>query len=1747
MAKSKKKTRKAPAAPSEGRRVPTAPGPPLATPTAQAQRQELPGEKLWAPALQVLDAVPPLFGRALNAVFRFFMGGSQVERAVGGLQPIVDQVNKRGLEVRRLSDAALAAKTDEFRTRLAGGETLDDLLPEAFAAVREASSRTIGLRHFDVQIIGGIVLHQGRIAEMVTGEGKTLVATLPAYLNALTGQAVHIITVNDYLAQRDREWMGPVYEALGLSCGVIQSDMDPMERYRAYRGNITFGTMSEFGFDYLRKNLESRAEYQIQGSLDYAIVDEVDSVLIDEARVPLIISGATGVDSGKTYTVVKRIVDELRSGVDYTVNEKDKTVTLTEEGLTAIEEAAHRGIYESENIEWPHYVEQAIRARDLYKENRDYVIQDGEVIIVDQFTGRLQHGRRWSDWLHEAIEAKHGMPVGQEQRTVATITYQNFFRLYKKLAGMTGTALTQAEEFSKIYKLEVVPIPTHMPLRRASFPDLVYRTEGEKIDAVVEEVKRYNAAARPVLVGTTSVEKSAKLSERLKREGVQHEVLNAKNHAREAEIIAKAGQQGGVTISTNMAGRGTDIVLGEGVVRCRGLAPDDPRVPANCLRFRGGRPGDRDVCCGLHVIGTERHEARRIDDQLRGRAGRQGDPGSSRFFLSLEDDLMRLFMGNWTRSFLQNSALPPGQPIESGMVTRAIGRAQRKVEERNFEMRKQITEYDELMDQRRKGIYGDRQKLVEGGSEQSIEQLVDALLASYIDPKWAAAEGQRYVAERNYRPLAAALAAFGVEISQQEWQEANREELDDLIRVRAKSSSRDVAARAAEAVGPWVEACILHWAPQDAFPSEWNIAGLVRFLSTVGVNRAEAELRGAVLTPVVHEITRAVQATADSSTADALVRGWVDRAVEMDAAWIAGTPEWDIHALQAYCEALGLSFYASELSGRVQSRDRLAEFLTEKITQAYGTSPTGSLIERLVAVAVWPYLGSAAFRRRPSYEHLAFHVESRLAVQVEAETLRRAAQAAREELVEQALGAKPAQWGDGHDVEELLGAAFSEFLSEDLSAPDRNLAGLVEDHPDLSRIEGSDAFGLTKPTYEALRTLLIGVFGRLAQNSDNPVGVEPHLLDALENAVDITVERLVSERMMGTLADECYADLTAWARKLGLTITRERWQQLDEEELVHHFAAQALQAWQDQPLEQAIERSFTIAFEMEIDAPGYAQRATYTGLAAWGARWTGGPQEGGGHLEADVSRLDQERRRALDTKMRLRRRSLLERTRDDEKDLAQQVETLRKQWSDSLVSQLKERLHEASDDVNEQVDFLTGIALNAFEQSVDAKEELPFDHLSNWLKEHFRARVSVADLQEAMYGGQSSVKEFLAGKLAGQYARRDAEPLAEATVVGAMALYANARECAFGWKLDQLGRWADRARLAFSAEDAEQEVRETVKQYFLSATLERHKQASRRSVVFDVIRSGLGSFLSVSLSTDGRNVNELAGHVGREYQFYGIAAALDHHQRFVAEATAGEGERAPEQEAAGEAAPARAADGDAAAPRGASQPLDAQRLLSLAPPAPLYRLQPIDLCKHSGETVREMLLKEARRLFTQARRVLPASAGELGGESLLSRGRALLIHTIDERWIEYVHAMSALLEGIGLRGYSGVDPKVAYKKEGSEMFLQMVTEAKENFARQIGLTVRRALEGQTSRVAEAYKAIQVRQAQASSVYQQAAAQAAAAARAPRPGELPAQPGQQRIGPIRAGKQPGRNDPCPCGATDKNGRPIKYKKCHGRFT
>lgn len=848
-------------------------------------------ERIWEILSSIANAVLGKFERAITSLF-----GSANARYLRRLHPKVDAINSLESRYESMSDEELAAQTVKFRERLEAGETLDDLLVEAFAVCRESGKRSLSMRHYDVQLLGGMILHEGNIAEMVTGEGKTLVATLPAYLNALAG-SVHVITVNDYLARRDMEWMGPIFTNLGLTVGAIYSGMDPAERQASYACDITYGTNNEFGFDYLRDNMRIAAQdddrypkrdQQAQGKLTYAIIDEVDNILIDEARTPLIISGPAEDDITK-YQRADKVARGLKKNVHFEVKEKEHTVTLSDEGVREAEKLAGvDSFYTAGNMQWPHLIDNALKAHYLYKLDVNYVIQDGKIVIVDEFTGRLMEGRQWSDGLHQAVEAKEGVPIKEENQTLATITLQNFFKLYDKLSGMTGTALTEAGEFWKIYQLDVIGVPTNRPLQRISHPDVIYRTEREKYEAIAEEIEgliKYDQvqlksgeilrgelqeeqdghilfqaedsknrekiprdkiaeiqkSGRPILVGTVSIEKSERLSNLLNGRGIKHEVLNAKQHKREAEIVAQAGRKGAVTIATNMAGRGTDIILGgnpenmawaelQQTYESRLDVPEEEwkRLTRQYDDKFGMSEQGKEIrqIGGLHIVGTERHEARRIDLQLRGRCGRQGDPGSSRFYLSLEDDLMRIFAGEWVKNMLTRLGMQEGEAIESKMVSRRIEGAQKKREESNFEIRKNLLEYDEVMDEQRKRVYSFRQQILDGVNcrdliTDMIREQIDHHLGVFLQPSYGVDSF-----------AAAASSLLGVQLDPRDFRNQSYEE--------AQRNARDEAQRMAESQ---VFDAIEENLPEDE-PDDWNWNALAKWANARwGYNFNERELK----------------------------------------------------------------------------------------------------------------------------------------------------------------------------------------------------------------------------------------------------------------------------------------------------------------------------------------------------------------------------------------------------------------------------------------------------------------------------------------------------------------------------------------------------------------------------------------------------------------------------------------------------------------------------------------------------------------------------------------------------------------------------------------------------------------------------------------------------------------------------------------------------------------------------------------
>jgi preprotein translocase subunit SecA len=1049
--------------------------------------------------------------------------GSRNERVIKTYLSTVEEINRLEPEMRKLSDKALAGKTEEFRNRLfdgLGGKDdftreqadvfLDQLLPEAFAVVREASIRVTRtpdpvnprpMRHFDVQLVGGMVLHSGTIAEMVTGEGKTLVATLAAYLNALPGRGCHIITVNDFLATRDCEWMRPLYEFLGLTAGVITNQQAYEEKQAAYACDITYGKDSEFGFDYLRDNMRWTVDQQVQRrGLYYAVVDEVDNILIDEARTPLIISGPSEETTDKYY-VADRIARILRKDEHFTVKEKEQQCLLTEAGIASVEKHLKvDSIYAGRNAEWPHQIEQALRAHNLYGLDDEYVSKDGEIIIVDEFTGRLMPGRRWSDGLHQAIEAKEGLNIKEEDQTMATVTYQNFFRMYKKLAGMTGTAMTEAAEFAKIYRLEVINLPTNLPLIRAEHPDLVFRTVKEKYDALVEEVVESNAAGRPVLVGTTSIEKSELLSDRLNRRGVKHDLLNAKQHEREAGIVFTAGQLGRVTIATNMAGRGTDIVLGKFTEeellehwKARGLAPKEARMSMdrdeldrllvdhwakhyledeeyadtkpekraaalNAVWKRMRMPAlgfatDITQLGGLHIVGTERHEARRIDNQLRGRAGRQGDPGSSRFFLSLEDDLMRIFASEKVSAILRRIGMTDGMAIESRLISGRIEYAQKKVEEYNFEIRKHLLEYDEVMDEQRKAIYGLRQSVLENEDHKAlvmgmIEERLNDELTDFVSSDDTASD-------RNGRPFCAWARSRGADIRIEEWEESDLDALKALVDERKRADWANASAK--ELAGASIAAAMDIFMPRDVAFFRWDYANFSRWARHHEMSLDAGDTADRFMEKLLTGVDTATQREYGEHEPLSLIDPLINQAIESYMAGAVAREEWDLDGLGAWAQALGISLpvnqwrqsegESEEFESLKQQQAIVCETIRSRLDRALKRAKAGDVMARLARHEVMRRIRMLSEDEKGGLSRVLSWMDRVLAISLsESDVLAafEAEQAAlRDQLaqhLEGRLGNKPHDQAAAFCVSLMVDT----ILGYDLCAAGRNLAGFAE-------------------------------------------------------------------------------------------------------------------------------------------------------------------------------------------------------------------------------------------------------------------------------------------------------------------------------------------------------------------------------------------------------------------------------------------------------------------------------------------------------------------------------------------------------------------------------------------------------------------------------------------------------------------------------------------------------------------------------
>ncbi len=1640
----------------------------------------IPHSSLLEKLRSLAETVPNYFGRFLDSVFRLVLGGTAVERTLAKMQPTIDAINALEPELMELSDEQLASKTGEFRNRYADGETLDDLLVEAFAVVREAARRVEGhpypKRHYDVQLLGGIVLHRGMIAEMITGEGKTLVATLPAYLNALTGKSVHVVTVNDYLARRDAAWMSPVYEFLGLSVGAIQSDMDPRERGPVYACDIVYGTNNEFGFDYLRDNMKLRAEDQAQRELHYAIIDEVDSVLIDEARTPLIISGA-GEGATDKYYVANRAAQRLRKGDHYEVKEKERSVVLTEEGiLTAQKLCGVTDFYTGKNIEWPHFMDNALKAKELYQRDKEYVVREGQVIIVDQFTGRLMPGRRWSDGLHQAVEAKENLQVQEENQTLATITFQNFFRLYNKLSGMTGTAMTEAGEFNKIYDLEVIPIPPNRPLRRQNHPDIIYATDKEKVEAIIEEIARIHQLGRPVLVGTISVERSEMLSERLKRRGIKHDVLNAKYHKKESLVVAQAGEPGAVTIATNMAGRGTDIVLGgnptlalQGELEVRHHRTEtESRDLINVFRYAkrftesppdepaqivlpGLPPGERAVwdpnlqpgenihriagqlgidlepelgakllarlseledqaeadhkniveLGGLHIVGTERHESRRIDNQLRGRAGRQGDPGSSRFFLSLEDDLMRIFMGDWVRGFMQKTGLSDGQEIESGMVSRAIERAQKKVEEQNFNYRKQVLEYDEVMNEQRKLVYSERQAVLEAFRERPADEIAREVINDFIDPEWL--RGEEIELERSFQPAASAVrAAAGVAVEPDVWRAGTLRIFSENAAEQAAANGRpkpeEIEARAKQAVtevvGPLKNA--------RRGTREEQRTGFKRlgFDSRVDWDDLFAQL-------LIAKLSEAVE---PAETKD-LVRDWARRGLHADLP-VLRADSWDYDTFKEWIGDLPCRVDGAEWPGLLGRPEKIEPLVAERLTEGLGEMPAGQVIDTLVTRTVRLYVDSEFFRRRPSAMRLSLWVECRFGVRISPTEFEEIADEAANQVADELAASKAEQLDEPEGVALYWHyPAIFNAVTETLKPNGRDFDGLARRLRDDFGIR-IDGFELSKLPGEDMIEKVAHAIDESKAPNIYCSGLDEIIARMLHEVIDSSVGLYLTAE--DAPEERNFEPLVNWAERLGLHITKEQWLALTRQELPVLFGSQVLELPEEDALGFA-RRCVRSSVEEFLTSEAFAEDPSYEHLAAW--------SRGRFSFASSPIKLDSA--------------------------LSKKVDSKRSEAKETLIEHLTKEVEAEGWDQPEVIDRLIADAMAAYFATSVGTEEIALEPLARWVNSKLHISVPAAQMQETMDIDERTLTHLVCERAQKSLARKQPSRIVTDVIAAAIDCFLPPQTLPDTWYAEAFQDWLKHSDLDGYLDVYEllESVNADILDVFVEAAMAGYKERSPQAVAVDAARHVGGIFLHSDLNDEGRNFAGLGDKINRKF---GLG------------------------------------------------------------------VDPFELSKLPATQVRDLI---EERAFV----ALEKRTREMGRRQLHWAARVLILQAIDSRWKDHLELMDHLKSGIGMRGYAQIDPKIAYKKEGYEAFEAMVDSIHEEVSDML-LKVRVELGTEVEEEEEDLNLVH----SSVSAYEQAEAEKQAA------GAGGKSRGVRR--PVRAADEPGRNDPCPCGSGKK------YKSC-----
>ena len=1523
--------------------------------------------------------------------------------------------------------------TAKYKQRLEDGETLDDILPEAFATCRLASqlvTKTPGetpkpMRHFDVQLIGGIVLHQGKIAEMVTGEGKTLVATLPAYLNALSGKGVHVITTNSFLARRDAAWMGPLYRFLGLTVGYLRHEAPIAEKHAAYGADITYGTNDEFGFDYLRDNMKTSRRQQVQRPLNYAIVDEVDNILVDEARTPLIISGMPEESTDKYYKA-NAVAQRLKPIQDYEVKEKEHTVTLTEQGIVHAQELLGvESFYSGENVDWPHHMNQALAAKELYRRDRDYVVKSGEVIIVDEFTGRMMPGRRWSDGLHQAVEASERLSIKQETQTLATITYQNFFRMYNKLSGMTGTALTEAEEFDKIYGLDVVPIPTNKPLRRLSFPDVIYATKKEKYEAIVDEIARVNASGRPALVGTIAIEVSEHLSQMLDRRGIKHKVLNAKYHESEAAIIARAGEPDAVTIATNMAGRGTDIVLGEGVVACRKCILRGERTP---------EPGDKpaDVCrdvnfdpdktvtgisaipCGLHIVGTERHESRRIDNQLRGRAGRQGDPGSSRFFLSLEDDLMRVFMGEWVRGFMARAGFGNGQEIESPMVSRAIGRAQKKVEQYNFEIRKNLLEYDEVMDGQRGVVYGMRQKVLDAMDPIEIHSAVERLVKRFIAARFLDGNQLELVTRRTFEPLQKKLETLGVHISEEEWLAADEKEFARLVRERADAKKVQFDD---EHVRSWIQQSLDSWLPDARHPSTWDFAAVAQWCLSHGINLQEGQLRENAERPLSELIVAKAAAEVEGAAPGDYLREWTAAALMIDLPLLSRGAPWGYDQARQWAGKVGIGVSPAEWDPISRKRDRQEELLAGKLMQAHEGRTAAQIVEEVTPVLLEMYCRSEGFLADPRPERVALWAQRRVGAHVNPDDIREAVAVQKRKVIARVMEGREAavKAGQSSGAAEMALMEVERYLADDLAAAERNLRGIASAFAARYGVE-LPLFEMSKMSADELIAFLAGRVPPEIKYEIDVTPVREMVFEMIDKSIGRAVNQFVSENAS---PDAAYARIQPWLESQGFEIGREQWRNLSLHEVGETLGLQARKLFAEADKDAVVEQFVPQAIETFLDSPLFAGEAGYSALATWAqGQFSFGISD---TMDADLRKFGEQRRAELREK---------------------------------LVQEKTEAFEAATDDAAEASAEMVGEAIDVYFDATAASDEFDEMAVANWASKAFKLSPSHSELESRVEAGQSAVREYLVELAQKAYGRQKIGKIAGDAVDAILAL-CTTKDFVENWDYDLLSTWmrASRLPMNYDVGDFESETRSALVGYFTGLAKRGYKERAKEEVVPGVVANAAWIAIGCELSAEGRDYRTLAATMNQKFG------------------------------------------------------------LGVSP----FRLSSMR-CSEA-----EQWLKAAvRQSFRQRER-------ELGQYASLRSIAVLVLHTLDTRWKDHLYAMDHLKSGIGLRGYAGVDPKDAYKKEGYEMFTKMLTSAEESIS-EMALRVHFDDE-QSSRMVRREPADERYVHEEAATFNRGREQAAASA-----GK------DEKPQPIRSQHTPGRNDPCPCGRKKPDGTPVKYKNC-----